>query len=111
MTPLLPPAADPRLAAPPPAPRPQGDRAALARAARDFEAMALGALLQPLFEGLGPSPPFGGGAGEAMWRPLLVNEIARAIAEAGGVGIADAVLRQMLADQEARQNPNHGGRP
>ncbi|MDW8443914.1 MAG: rod-binding protein [Acetobacteraceae bacterium] len=39
--------------------------------------------------------PFGGGAAEAMWRPVLVNEIARAIADAGGLGIAEMVLRQM----------------
>ncbi|MCS6853571.1 MAG: rod-binding protein [Elioraea sp.] len=93
LSPFLPPASDPRLAAtfsPYAAPDLR-----TAKAARDFEAMALGALLQPMFEGLGKGGPFGGGAAEAMWRPVLVNEIARAIAEAGGLGIAEMVLRQM----------------
>ncbi|TQF76963.1 chemotaxis protein [Elioraea sp. Yellowstone] len=102
MPPLLPPAADPRLAAPPAAPRPPGSEAAAARAARDFEAMALGALLQPMFEGLGKGGAFGGGTAEEMWRPMLVNEFARVIAAGGGLGIADAVMRQMLAMQEQR---------
>jgi Rod binding domain-containing protein len=102
MTPILPPAADPRFAAAPVAPRPTGDPAVLARTARDFEAMALGALLQPMFEGLGKGGFFGGGPGEEMWRPMLVNEFARAIAEGGGLGLGDAVLRQMIAMQEQR---------
>lgn len=92
LSPLLPPVSDPRLAASAsrqPAPDPR-----TAQAARAFEAMALGALLQPMFEGLGKGGAFGGGAAEAMWRPVLVNEIARAIAEAGGLGIAELVLRQ-----------------
>lgn len=102
MTPLLPPAADPRLGRPPVAPRPTANEAAAARTAQEFEAMALGALLQPMFEGLGKSGPFSGGAGEEMWRPMLVHEFGRAIAASGGLGIADAVMRQMITMQEQR---------
>lgn len=102
MIPPVPPAADPRLAARPAAPRPAATEAAAARTARDFEAMALGALLQPMFEGLAKGGPFGGGTGEEMWRPMLVNEFARAIAEGGGLGIAEAVMRQMITMQEQR---------
>lgn len=69
---------------------------ALRRAAQDFEAQALGALLQPMFEGLEARGPFGGGAAEAQWRPMLVEAIARGMARTGGVGLADAVLREML---------------
>lgn len=102
MTPIMPPTADPRLAGAPTAPRPTGDPAATARTARDFEAMALGALLQPMFEGLGKGGAFGGGSAEAMWRPMLVNEFARAIADGGGLGLGDAVMRHMIAMQEQR---------
>ena len=38
--------------------------ATLARTARDFEAQALGALLQPVFEALPTKGLFGGGAAE-----------------------------------------------
>lgn len=90
---------DPRLSAlRQPASPPSDPRAA--KAARDFEAMALGALLQPMFAGLGSGGAFGGGSAEAMWRPMLVNEIARALADAGGLGIGDLVMRQMAMIRE-----------
>jgi Rod binding domain-containing protein len=83
--------------------------ASMARAARDFEAQALGALLQPIFEALPTKGPFGGGTGEAQWRPMLVDAIARDFTRAGGVGIANAVLREMLAAQErARAGQQQG---
>jgi hypothetical protein len=61
-------------------------------AAQQFEAQVLGALLQPMFENVGPGAAFGGGTGEAQWRPMLVTEYGKAIARAGGVGLAGAVL-------------------
>lgn len=73
--------------------------------AREFEAQALGALLQPMFDGLGEGGAFGGGTGEAQWRPLLVNEYAKGIARAGGVGLAAGVLDTLLRMQEARETP------
>jgi Rod binding domain-containing protein len=71
------------------------------QAAQDFEAQALGALLQPMFEGLGSGGTFGGGAGEAQWRPMLVTEYAKGMAAAGGIGLADAVLGALQRMQEA----------
>ena len=75
--------------------------AAMRRAAQEFEAQALGAMFQPLFEGLSTSGPLGGGAAEAQWRPMMVDAIARDLARAGGLGLADAVLREMTRLQEA----------
>ncbi len=74
---------------------PQTSPAALRRVARDFEAQALGALLQPMFQGLPTGGPFGGGAAEAQWRPMLVDAIAKDMARIGGLGIGDAVLREL----------------
>jgi Rod binding domain-containing protein len=65
------------------------------RTAREFEGQVLGALLQPVFAGLDTKGPFGGGAAEAQWRPMLVEHISRAMAQAGGVGIAEAVMREL----------------
>lgn len=70
------------------------------KAAEAFEAQALGALLQPMFEGLETGGPFGGGQAEAMWRPMLITEFGRAMAANGGIGIADSVLAHMLKLQE-----------
>lgn len=77
------------------APRATGDVAAARRAAQEFEGQVLGALLQPMFQGLDTKGPFSGGAGEEQWRPMLVQEFGRAIARAGGFGLSDAVLRQL----------------
>jgi Rod binding domain-containing protein len=76
---------------------------ALRRAARAFEAQALAALLQPIFATVDAARGvFGGGAGEAQWRPMLVDAYAAAIARAGGIGIAGAVHRALLRAQEDR---------
>jgi Rod binding domain-containing protein len=77
------------------APGSPASAAAARRVARDFEAQALGALLQPMFQGLNAKGPFGGGAAEEQWRPMLVDAIARDLARAGGLGIAGSVLREI----------------
>ncbi|MDQ1079535.1 rod-binding protein [Pseudoroseomonas cervicalis] len=66
------------------------------KAAEQFEAQVLGALLQPVFATLPSSGPFSGGAAEAQWRPMLVEEYGRSLTRAGGVGIAGQVLQEML---------------
>jgi Rod binding domain-containing protein len=84
----------------PPRTRPAAEEA-LRHAARAFEAQALGALLQPIFATVDAARgPFGGGAGEAQWRPMLVDAYAAAIARVGGLGIAGMVQRALLRAQE-----------
>jgi len=76
------------------------DLAKIRETAQDFEAFYLGQMLQPMFANLGAEEPFGGGSAENTWRTLLVDEYGKAIARKGGVGIADAVVQQMLRMQE-----------
>ncbi|MBC8242555.1 MAG: rod-binding protein [Alphaproteobacteria bacterium] len=66
-----------------------------------FEAMFLSQALQPMFANIEPASPFGGGAGDEIWRSMQVDEYGKAIARSGGIGIADAVMEQMLKAQEA----------
>jgi Rod binding domain-containing protein len=77
-----------------------GDMDGARAAAKDFEAFYLSQMLQPMFSGLSTAPPFGGGHAESVWRSLLVDEYGRQIAQGGGVGVADAVMRTMLSAQE-----------
>ncbi|MDH5749633.1 MAG: rod-binding protein [Rhodospirillales bacterium] len=72
------------------------------RVAQDFEAFFLSQVLQPMFSNLGAEEPFGGGAAEDMWRSLMVDEYGKAMAKAGGVGIADSVMRQIIIMQEGQ---------
>jgi len=76
------------------------DRARATRAAQDFESFVLGQMLQPMFQGLSTDPPFGGGHAEEVWRSFLVNEYGKMMAASGRTGIADAVMRSMLSQQE-----------
>ena len=71
------------------------------QAARDFEAMAIGQLLQPMFETVDVKHnTFGGGDAEAAWRPMLVDAIGRQMAARGGIGLAVPVFNAMLRAQE-----------
>ena len=63
--------------------------------------MALGQLLTPMFDTVDTSKgAFGGGDGEAAWKPMMVSELARHIATHGGIGLARPVMDQMLRMQE-----------
>ncbi|MHC3126656.1 rod-binding protein [Brevundimonas sp. GN22] len=83
-----------------PAPGEDMSEAAMRKVATDFEASYLSQMLKPMFEGLKSDGPFGGGAGEEMWRGFLVEEMGKQTARAGGVGLADTVLSHMLKAQE-----------
>ena len=79
------------------------DPAQLRDAARAFEALAIGALLAPMFETVDLSNgPFGGGAGEAAWKPMLIEQMAKKMSERGGLGLARPIHDAMLRMQEAR---------
>jgi flagellar protein FlgJ len=75
--------------------------AKLWQAAKDFEAMALGQLLAPMFNTIDIShSAFGGGAAEATWRPMMVDAIGKQMAAHGGIGLATPVFTAMLHAQE-----------
>lgn len=79
-----------------------GDAGARATA-RDFEAVFLSAMFKEMFAGLDADGPFGGGYGEEVYRELLADEYAGQVARNGGIGLAEAVYREMLALQEIEQ--------
>jgi Rod binding domain-containing protein len=69
--------------------------------AKEFESMVLTQLLAPMFEALDADGFGGGGSGERMFRPMLVERYADAMTGAGGIGVADAVLAELVRLQEA----------
>lgn len=73
------------------------------KVAEDFEAFFLAQAFQPMFASIEAAEPFGGGQAEQMWRGMQVDEMGKAMAKAGGVGIADAVYQQILRMQEVPQ--------
>ncbi len=79
------------------APTPVPDE--IRRVAEEFEAVFIAEMLAPMFESLSTEGLGGGGQGEQMFRPMLVERYAEAISQAGGVGIAESVMREMLRMQ------------
>jgi len=73
------------------------------QAAEEFEALFISEMLSPVFENLDTDGLFGGGQGEKIYRSLMVQEYGKAIAKAGGIGIADTVQREILRMQENQQ--------
>jgi peptidoglycan hydrolase FlgJ len=79
------------------------DPAKLWKTARDFEAMALGEFLKPMFETAdAKNTLFSGGDAEKTWKPMLVDEIAKQISAAGGLGLAGSIHDAMLRMQEGK---------
>jgi len=79
-------------------------RAEVEKVAVEFEAMFLSAMLQPMFDKLKTGTGlFGGGHGEDMFRPMLVDEYAKSMAKSGQVGIAKSIREQMLRLQEVSE--------
>jgi Rod binding domain-containing protein len=69
---------------------------------KQFEAMFMTQMLNHMFTGMDQENGlFGGGHAEAMFRPMLLEEYGKMIANRGnGIGIADQVTRVMLSQQE-----------
>lgn len=75
--------------------------------AEDLEGVFLNTLVKEMFAGIKTDGAFGGGFGEETWRSIQSEELANAMAKAGGLGIADQLMGDLLAMQEAAQNQNN----
>ena len=71
----------------------------LREVAEEFEAVFLAQVLQTMNFGLAGPGPLGEGDNEA-WAGMLQEEYGRLISKSGGIGVADALLREMLKLQE-----------
>ncbi|WP_188054523.1 MULTISPECIES: rod-binding protein [unclassified Sphingosinithalassobacter] len=68
--------------------------------ARDFEAVFLGQMLQLMLESV-ETGEFGGGSAEGIYRGMLAEKLGREVASRGGIGLAPAVMDQILKLQQA----------
>lgn len=82
----------------PPSPRVADAR--LRETAEAFEASFLSQMMRPMFEGLSTEAPFGGGEAEATWRSFLLDAMAKQTVQAGGIGLTNTVMAEMLKMQE-----------
>ena len=76
-----------------------GNTGKLRELAEDFESVFLNSMFQQMFAHVGEGP-FSGGPGANIWRSFLTEEYSKSFVKAGGIGIADDVMRALLARQE-----------
>ena len=90
-------------AAPVKMPAATGNAGAAGKSAKEFESVFISQFLGSMFSGIPTDGPMGGGEGEEMFRSMMVNEYAKSVETRGGFGLASAVSRQLLKNQEAPQ--------
>ncbi len=85
------------------------------KVATEFEAMFAGMMLKSMRSSMAPDKLTGGGRGEEVFQSLLDQEYAMAIANQGGLGIAQSIEKQLLEDaarqEKAAQRRNPGDTP
>jgi peptidoglycan hydrolase FlgJ len=75
--------------------------------AEDFEGVFLNTLTKELFSSIKTDESvMGGGFGEETWRSMQAEQLAANMAQNGGLGIAEQLLPDLLAMQEAANNQN-----
>jgi Rod binding domain-containing protein len=79
--------------------------------AQDFESQFLNSMFQQMYQGVGGNGPFGNSAGVGPWRSFLTDEYSKSFAKSGGIGIADAVYKQMMARYQSHQAPPQAVQP
>lgn len=72
------------------------------KAAADFEAFFLTQVMEYMFAGISTDGPFGGGFGEGIYRSFLLKEYGQDLAKSGGIGLGDAVMKELINMQEAK---------
>lgn len=84
------------------------ETAVIERKAQEFEALMLAELLKPMFESAEAPSLFGGdGAEQSIFGAMLQEKYAEAMAERGGIGIADQV-KAALIDMQAQTQFGEG---
>lgn len=71
--------------------------------AEELEGVFLNTLMREMFSSIDSKGDFGGGFAEETWRGMQAEQFAASMAQAGGIGLADALVADMLAMQEAAQ--------
>ncbi len=69
--------------------------------AQELEGVFLNMLTKEMFASIKGDENFGGGFGEETWRSMQAEQLANTMAQSGGIGLADELMGQMIALQEA----------
>jgi len=77
----------------------------------ELEGVFLNTLLSQVSKSVDTEGPFGGGYGEETWRGMQAEQFASSMAEAGGIGLSDSILRDLIGKQAAQSVPQYSTPP
>ena len=85
-----------------------GQIAQVRRQAEEFEGIFLNTLTKQMFSSIKTDESaMGGGFGEETWRSMQAEQLAATMSQNGGLGIAEQLLPDLLALQEAADTQNN----
>jgi flagellar protein FlgJ len=84
--------------------------AKLADSAHQFEAMLIGQMLKPLQFGGAPGEDDSGAGASDTIRGLGTEAMSKAIAKAGGFGIADQIIRKVSAEHDGNERKRYSAK-
>ena len=87
---------------------PNAETPRMRETAEKFEASFLSQMLKPMFEGIDTNGPFGGGEAEGTLRSFMIDEMAKQTVRAGGIGLADTVVSEMIRMQTEQTQAQPG---
>jgi Rod binding domain-containing protein len=79
--------------------------------AKDLEGVFLNTLMKEMFSSVSDdenSDTGDGGSAQGTWRDMQAEQLANAVADQGGIGLADQLMPSLLAMQEASSNSGTG---
>lgn len=71
--------------------------------AEEFEAVFISQMLAHMNMGVDADSAFGGGKGEEAFQSVMNEKYGEAVSEMGGIGIADAIYKEILKLQESAE--------
>lgn len=79
-----------------------GPLAKIQAQAEELEGVFLNTLMSQMFSSIETEGDFGGGFAEETWRSMQSEQYAAAMAETGGIGLADQLVSELMKLQEAK---------
>lgn len=71
------------------------------QAVQEFEAFFISQTFEQMYATVPVNETFGGGNAEKIFRSMLIDEYGKMTAKAGGIGLTDQIMTQLLQQQEA----------
>lgn len=88
-----------------PAPGATSDVARADKASKDYKSVFISQFLGSMFSSIPTDSITGGGAGEEMFRSMMVDQYAKSIENEGGFGIAAQMKAELLKHQQVQLQP------